>query len=93
MFFKFYANDETRTQNPFFLAIIQAFVKMGVGDFHKMSWGSMEVVGVLFPWWGLTTFQLNFSLQILWHTSLFCLFYIYSCRKLSYFYAECFKRK
>ena len=46
MFFKFYANDETRTQNPFFLAIIQAFVKMGVGDFHKMSWGSMEVVGV-----------------------------------------------
>ena len=61
MFFKFYADGETRTQNPVFLAIIQGFVKMGVEDVHKMSWGSMEVVGVLFPWSGVD----NFSTKLL----------------------------
>ena len=35
--------------------------KVGVGDFHHLRWGLTEVVGVIFPRWGLTSFHLYVS--------------------------------
>ena len=36
--------------------MFQEVGKSGIGDFHKVSCRLMEVVGVLFPRWRLTSF-------------------------------------
>ena len=54
-------------------------VKVGVRDFHKVSWWLMAVVRILFLWWELTTFQMHISFIV----RSFCI-QVFHCFNLKY---------